>query len=157
MSAGRTFLGQFASDILVRCPRCAGCAHLIRLRAPPSGVTAGYRCVCAGCGAVRDWLLPRDRYVPVPGAGPELAGFGLSLWLQAPCCGETLWAYNLAHLAFLERYIGARLRSYRGLPRRFLGNRTLEGRLPRWMLAAKHRQRVLRCLQALRELGAGGA
>ncbi len=79
-----------------------------------------------------------------------LSGFDLSLWLQTPCCGETLWAYNLAHVAFLEAYVGARIRCYTGAPRDFGGNRTLESRLPRWMLAAKHRARVLHGLQVLR-------
>lgn len=151
MTAGRTFLGQFAGDILVRCPTCAGCAHLQRLSAPQS-CAVGYRFVCGGCAATRDWLLARDRVIPSPAVGPELPGFGLSLWLQVACCGQVLWAYNLAHVAFLEQYIGARVRSQRSVSRTFLGNGTLESRLPRWMLAAKHRARVMRGLQLLRKM-----
>lgn len=151
MSAGRTFLSQFASDILVRCPTCTGCAHLLRLPAPP-GRVAGYRFVCGGCAATRDWLLARDRVIPTPAAGPELHGFGLALWFQVACCGKVLWAYNAAHLAFLERYIGARVRTQRSVPRTYLGNGTLESRLPRWMLAAKHRERVMHGLQTLRDM-----
>lgn len=153
MSAGRTFLGQFAGDILVRCPSCACCGHLLRFPAPP-GRAVGSRFVCPACAATRDWLLARDHCIPSPGAGPELHGFGLSLWLQVACCGEVLWAYNLPHVAFLERYVGARVRSQRSVPRTFLGNRTLESRLPRWVLSAKHRGRVLRGLESLRALAA---
>ncbi|MEW9532434.1 hypothetical protein AB0B72_28180, partial [Microbispora sp. NPDC049125] len=36
--------------------------------------------------------------------------FGLHLWLQTPCCGNVLWAYNIRHLDLLEGYIGADLR-----------------------------------------------
>jgi hypothetical protein len=151
MTAGRTFLGQFAGDILVRCPTCADCAHLLRLPAPP-GRVVGYRLVCGRCAATRDWLLTRDRVIPSPAAGPELHGFGLALWLQVACCGQVLWAYNIEHVAFLQQYIGARVRSQRSVPRTFLGNGTLESRLPRWMLAAKHRASVLRALKSLRKM-----
>jgi hypothetical protein len=151
MAAGRIFLGHFAGDILVRCPNCTGCAHLLRIPAPPVRVL-GYRFVCGGCAATRDWLLARDRVIPSPAAGPELHGFDLSLWLQVTCCGRVLWAYNIAHVAFLERYIGARVRSQRSVPRTYLGNGTLESRLPRWMLAAKHRERVMHGLQSLRDM-----
>jgi hypothetical protein len=65
-----------------------------------------------------------------------------------------LWAYNLLDVAFLERYVGARLRGQRLVPRTFLGNGTLESRLPRWMLAAKHRKPVLRGLRSLRQMAA---
>jgi hypothetical protein len=153
MSAGHTFLGQFAGDILVRCPSCANCGHLLELPAPP-GRIVGSRFVCPTCAATRDWLLARDRCIPGPGAGPELHGFGLSLWLQVACCGEVLWAYNLSHVAFLERYVGARVRSQLSVPHTFLGNGTLESRLPRWMLSAKNRDRVLRGLESLREQAA---
>ncbi len=151
MSAGQTFLGQFADDILVRCPSCSGCGHLLRLLAP-AGRVVGFRFVCPACAACWDWLLARDRVIPSPAAGPELSGFGLSLWLQVPCCGDVLWAYNGRHVGFLERYVGARVRSQRSVPRTFLGNGTLESRLPRWMLSAKNREAVLRGLRSLREL-----
>ena len=36
--------------------------------------------------------------------------FGLPLWLQTSCCGQVLWAYNEAHLNFLESYVQSRLR-----------------------------------------------
>jgi hypothetical protein len=156
MSAGQTFLGQFADDILVRCPSCSGCAHLLRLPAPPRRVV-GYKFVCPGCAACRDWLLARDGHVPIPSFGPELAGFDLSLWLQVACCGEALWAYNARHIAFLERYVRARVRSQRSVLRTFLGNGTLESRLPRWILSAKNRASVMRGLRSLRELLVAGA
>ena len=55
------------------------------------------------------------RYPPgvVAVGGPVDWYFHLPLWLQAPCCGETLWAYNAAHLDFLfENYVRATLREH---------------------------------------------
>ena len=89
--------------------------------------------------------------MPSPGEGPELLGFDLSLWLQKPCCGEVLWAYNARHLTFLAEYVGAKLRNQRSdlsLPQ---SNSALESRLPRWMLSAKNRPAVLRGVKSLRE------
>ncbi|MGL4465766.1 MAG: hypothetical protein ACRDD1_06315 [Planctomycetia bacterium] len=149
MSAGRTFLWHFAGDILVRCPSCAGRGRLFRLPAAP-GRVVGSRFVCAACGAARDWPSRRGQPVPTLAAGPELHGFGLSLWLQTTCSGEVLWAYNLPHVAFMERYVGARMRCFQSANGAFLGNGTLESRLPRWMLSAKHRGLILRGLKSLR-------
>ncbi len=67
--------------------------------------------------------------------------FGCRLWLQTPCKGETLWAYNEAHLLDLYAYVSARLRERVGS--------SMAARLPRWMTAAKNRATVLRCLDRL--------
>lgn len=67
--------------------------------------------------------------------------FGCRLWLQTPCKGETLWAYNEAHLLDLHAYVGARLRERVGM--------SMAARLPRWMSAAKNRTAVLRGLDRL--------
>ena len=89
---------------------------------------------------------------PVIGLGPALAGFGLEVWLQRPCCGEVLWAYNARHLSFLAEYIGAGLRER--WPDTNEGWQPLGGlgrRLPKWMLLAKNREAVLAGIEALRE------
>ena len=64
--------------------------------------------------------------------------------------GHTLWAWNLEHLAFLERYIGAELRERsRG------SNSSLQSRLPAWMTSAKNREAVRRGLAKLRAMAEG--
>ena len=76
--------------------------------------------------------------------------FHLPLWLQTPCCGETLWAYNAAHLAFLEDFVRAQLREHaRGA--HGWRNQALANRLPGWMQDAKNREDVLRGVERLRE------
>jgi hypothetical protein len=76
--------------------------------------------------------------------------FHLPLWLQTPCCGETLWAYNAAHLAFLEDYVRATLREHARGPHGWR-NQALANRLPKWMAEAKNRAEVLKGLEQLRQ------
>lgn len=153
-------LSDFKDRVLVVCPRCSACARLDWLSARDERRgdrivrMAGYRLVCPSCVHVADW---RKRFQhecpPTLGLGPELAGFELEVWLQRPCCGETLWAYNAKHLSFLAEYVGAELRER--WPDTNEGWQPLGGpgrRLPRWMLSAKNRQAVLAGVKALRRL-----
>jgi hypothetical protein len=64
--------------------------------------------------------------------------FGLRLLLQAPCCGDRLWAANLDELDSIETLV-------RG-PRP-----TAERVLPAWMCSIKNRAEVLSVIGALRE------
>jgi hypothetical protein len=79
--------------------------------------------------------------------------FQLPLWLQTPCCGHVLWAFNLEHLSFLESYIEADHRtglSDEEAKRLGIRNATLASRLPEWIIVAKHRTEVLKCIRKLR-------
>ncbi len=76
--------------------------------------------------------------------------FGLPLWLQAGCCGELRWAYNAEHLAFLEAFVGARLRERRRSPEHGWSNGALVSRLPAWLKSRKNREEVLAGLARLR-------
>jgi hypothetical protein len=78
--------------------------------------------------------------------GPYDWYFQLPLWLQTPCCGQILWAYNADHLAFLFSYVTADLRE--GNPHR---NQSLASRLPGWMKSGKNRAQVTHGLQRLWE------
>jgi hypothetical protein len=72
--------------------------------------------------------------------------FGCELWLQIPCCGNILWAYNERHLSDLKSYIGSNLRD--GRNRR---GGSMISRLPRWMVIAKNRDAVLKCIDKLED------
>ena len=76
--------------------------------------------------------------------------FGLPLWLQTPCCGDVLWAYNAAHLEALEGYVSATLRTRRQDPDRGWANRSWTSRLPVWMKRARNRAAVAAGLKRLR-------
>ena len=126
--------------------RCGTCGRPFRrgkrLPRPPARRTTSV--ACAGCGARTE---ERVQWVPLHAPEPREPHFGLDLWLQTPCRGHTLWAYNERHLAFLERYVGATLRK-----RRPHVNRSLASRLPRWMLLADRRDDVMECLGRLRAM-----
>lgn len=151
MKFDSTYLEHFSADILVRCSRCSRSAHLIRL-CDAEQQLLGHRFVCASCGSSRDWVRDADRGIRRPSGGPDLQGFDLSLWLQTECRGETLWAYNLPHVEFLETYIGAELRERRRSPEWGWSNSSMQSRLPKWMLDAHHRADVLTGLGRLRAL-----
>jgi hypothetical protein len=81
------------------------------------------------------------------------AYFGQPVWLQTPCAGHTLWAFNARHLDYLEQFVAARLRepplrASDGEAR----NAALASRLPVWLKSAKNRDEVLRCIRRLRRM-----
>jgi hypothetical protein len=117
---------------------------------------APHRLSCPRCGHTRDWR-PRpagvgDRHLYDGLAVPRLSGpddpfFGLPLWLQRPCCGQqVLWAYNIAHLELLERYVRARHRERAS----WTGSGSMLERLPAWIKAARNRDDMLATTDALR-------
>ena len=125
---------DFAGDCMVVCPKCTGPAEA-KVRG------SGAKFTCRQCGKVG-----HEREVK-QGAFDPL--FGLPLWLQASCCGKTLWAFNRRHLAFLREYVAA---TDRRRPRVEAGgtrNALLSSRLPRWMILARNREEVLRGLRRL--------
>lgn len=99
---------------------------------------------CPDCGAESNATLG---WTPHPPMEPHDPFFGIPLWLQVPCCGEILWAYNSAHLDFLEGYVGAALRER--VPRK---NSSHVSRMPLWIKRAGNREAILAGLGKLREL-----
>jgi hypothetical protein len=78
------------------------------------------------------------------------AYFHYPLWLQAPCCGHQLWAYNLRHLDAIEAFVRAQHRERRPDPAYGWGNASLFSRLPRWMQSRKHRDAILQAIAKMR-------
>lgn len=77
---------------------------------------------------------------------------GLEVWLQRPCCGRTLWAFNEEHVSYLGQVVAPKLRERRPDESFGWSNSTLDSRLPRWMLKGSNRDEVLKGLQALRAM-----
>jgi hypothetical protein len=157
--------------VLVRCPRCDGCARVVPVA--DAARRSVVRLTCPACALVREgrsggpaggelrigpeedgrtWRDPQTREISTWPDTPEQVH---PLWLRASCCGgELLWAANEAHLAYLEDYIAAELRErpeavISPMGRRWVG-KGLSWQLPDWMKAAKHRAEVLATLSDLR-------
>lgn len=143
-------------EVLVRCPACRACAVIREASAAVAARKPGpgrlYRLICADCGhhdERREHTSVVERPRPAPDT-PTDPVFELPYWLQTRCCGHVLWALNAGHLAVIEAYITAGLREdfYVGRVRE---TRTTVARLPKWMVLARNREKVLRGLKRLRE------
>lgn len=140
-------LAEFCDEFLVECPRCArGCKVI--LSEPGAHHSAqnlrlfqSRKAVCHQCGFNKNW----DGEVVTSGDCVDWY-FGFPLWLQSPCCSETLWALNERHLRWLEDYVHARERIE--VPNI---NRSLSSRLPKWLKSSKNRDEVSKCLLRLRK------
>lgn len=167
---GGQTLEDFAEPIYVRCPVCQKCAHIRRIPSDEQEIVADIsrrsdswrsrgnikamlrfrrsfsprKVSCLHCGYTRTWKgNARGR------SGPHDWYFGLPLWLQTPCCGDILWAFNEEHLRFLESYVTATQRTKfdaKGQRR----NGTMASRLPFWMKSAKNRDEVVKGILRLK-------
>jgi DNA-directed RNA polymerase subunit RPC12/RpoP len=150
-----TCLSEFEQAIWVKCPRCD---RPVLSRCLDQKLT--WQIACPHCSYTRRASRVAKQQKPMPwwtgnwwtehrkhnGAVDPL--FGLPLWLQVPCCGEVLWAYNEAHLDFLESYISATIRERQGRKGNHHG---IAIRLPRWIKLAHHRPLILKAVQQLRD------
>ena len=152
---GRTIF-DFGGRFLVRCPRCFHRAEVMPKDMALTDIFAPRRFSCLRCGLTREWATHVSDHIyirdgqwsqkpePISIGGPHDWYFRYSLWLQTSCCGRVLWAYNAAHLHYLNQCIGARVREQEGV-----SNFSLASRLPKWIKTAKNRDAVLKGLDRL--------
>lgn len=139
-------LSDFSSTVLLVCPRCKKCAELIPLQGDPRDAK-GIRLrqvVCKYCAYFKEFSSSTFDMACYSAAWPQR----LPLWLQAPCCGKVLWAFNGEHLSYLEQFVAAGHRERAGDGKN--SNHSMTSRLPQWMQSAKHRAEVLRGIERLR-------
>jgi len=149
-----TALSVFEREVWVQCPQCQRSA---RSQCLDQSLT--WRITCCHCAYTRIASRQSQKMQPMPwwkngwwGEVRKYSGaidplFGLPLWLQVPCCGEVLWAYNAAHLDFLAQYIQATLRERQG---RMGNHHAIAVRLPRWLKLAKNRDALFQGIQRLK-------
>jgi DNA-directed RNA polymerase subunit RPC12/RpoP len=150
-------LSDFEEEILVRCPQCERTAKILTVNSEQSSPSSIKRITCQHCSYTKQQskalLLWQNNYKTKSNSDYEILDhfFGLPLWLQTSCCGQVLWAYNEAHLNFLETYVQSKLRER--LLDETLGwnNGSLASRLPRWIKLTQHREKVLQKIQQLKQ------
>jgi len=141
-------LSSFEDEVLVVCPKCGACAKQIRtssLNAETNRTTWTRRLICVKCG-----LTKKGGALALPGVHPSVKP-ELTLWLQTPCCGHTLWAFNLPHIEAIESYVRAGLREQHKHPVHGWSNTSFFNRLPKWIKAANHREEILKGVTRLKE------
>ena len=137
---------SFHDELLVRCPHCDSCAILRCIDPDKVDFFAPRRFSCTACGSSKD--LSKQKIESWYTVDDYL---GYPLWLETSCCGETLWAYNLRHLEFIEAFVRAKLRERK--PDELYGwsNRSLFSRLPKWIQSGKNREEIIKAIAKIRE------
>jgi hypothetical protein len=140
---------DFMGEYFVVCPRCHKRATVAVIDSASPPRFSARRLTCVHCAYTSEWRgncvgsgvreEPRDWYFHQP------------FFYCVPCCGNELWVLNQAHLEFLRKFVGARLRS-RSANERGWSNRSLVSRLPRWISAAKHRDEILAALEKIEQV-----
>jgi hypothetical protein len=129
-------------DILVVCPNC-GAPAIVRIveKDERHPVRSARELTCDHCLVRR-----RSGSVLLIRGGPRDPFLHQQLWLQTPCGGHVLWAFNEAHVDFLRAVVQAKLRE--NAPGSHVTD-NYSGRLPRWVLDRKNRGQVLKALDRL--------
>lgn len=142
----------FADEALVACPRCNACARVAPEELPAQTWFAPRRLTCTSCGHTARWAPEgaERRIVRHWGEPPVDDYFGLPLWIQGPCCGHVLWAYNWRHLDAIAEFVAAKHRERSRDPKFGWSRYAMAGRLPRWMKEAGNRERIAACIEHLR-------
>lgn len=125
----------------LRC-NCSNCnskieVNIPNINKPKESITVK----CKTCGISQDYK-PRNiriEWIYEYNGLPTEPYYQLPLWLFENVKGNSLWAYNYAHLDYLKSYISADLRERDD--RKFW---TLVEKLPEWMQSAKNRESVLK-------------
>ena len=148
-----TKIYDFYEEFLVVCPKCAKRAKVVideaefarlparKLLKYRNRFFAPRRLFCLSCPHRDAWHGTQI----VTGGNVDWY-FRLPLWLEISCGGETLWAYNEKHLAMLESYVAAKLRE-----RTVKGRNSFFSKLPKWVKAAKNREKILKAIAVLKK------
>lgn len=133
-------LTDFQNEVWVHCPKC-------QKQAIAKVLENEVRLICTHCGYHK---LVSTIITNANGKNAELkqaahAYFGAELWLSASFKNDIVWAYNPAHLEYLEQYISAKLREHKDRE-----HFTLLEKLPKFYHESKNRDALLKIIQKLK-------
>jgi transcription elongation factor Elf1 len=132
-------LADFYQEVWIVCPKCAQMAV-----ATVDFEKKSARMVCMHCGHSLQKSTILDQKASLQVAANIY--FDAKLWLSADFKGHHLFAFNAAHLEYLEKYIAADLRE--NTDRKFF---TMVEKLPKWMQLAKNRAALLKQIGQLKK------
>ena len=102
-------LSDFYTEVLVLCPSCQSKAN-----AKLNKEAKKAELICVNCGYNQS--KKTETNIAGVNANIEMAAheyFGAELWLKAPFKNNFFFAYNYAHLDYLERFIAAHIREHK--------------------------------------------
>lgn len=151
------YVWNYGDIFLVVCPGCQQCARVITM---VKNDKPEVRLSCINCGYSKDWIRESAgilycQKVDYFKQGEVSIGaavdwyFHEPLWLQEQCCGETLWAYNHAHLRWLKSFVSAALRERSPHEDHGWSNQSLASRLPKWIKLASNRKAILTAIEKI--------
>ena len=157
LNTNNAYVWNYGDHFLVECPMCRARAHVLAYKEDQLPYV---RLSCTHCGHIKQWQRKNHgvtycQHADLFEEGAILIGaavdwyFHLPLWLQISCCGETLWAYNAAHLAWLKSFASAKLRERGPSEQHGWSNQSLASRLPKWLKKASNRGAVLSAIVKL--------
>jgi len=134
-------LTDFRTEVLVVCPSCSKQAM-----ASVDYSVKKSRLLCPSCGYSKE-KTTEARLFGIKGH-VEMAAhvyFSAELWLVHAFKGDVVWAYNYAHLDYLESYIAATIREHKDRT-----HFTLLEKLPKFYHEAKNRSALLKLINKMR-------
>ncbi len=145
------YVWNYGDKFLVECPNCASCGHVITLE---QADIPSVRLLCKSCGNAKEWkrtscgVTYSNNFDYFENGEVSIGAavdwyFHLPLWLQVPCKGENLWAYNSNHLNWLKGFVSAKLRERKPSKKYGWSNQSLASRLPKWLKKASNREQIL--------------
>ena len=135
-------LTHFQEEVAVVCPKCNK-----KARATVDYEEKKAKLTCSYCGfhEIKDSLLTFLGYTAHYKAEAS-AYFDVEPWYYAPFKNDIFFAYNEAHLLYLEQYIGAKLREHKDRT-----HFTLLEKLPKFYHEAKNREALLKLIDKLKK------
>lgn len=133
-------------------PYCNNCYEKYEFESQPlKEKPESYKTRCPHCNFQEEWK-PKIRELLQKAKNDDglerESWYNLPLWFQKEFDGRIFWAYNLDHIDYLEKYIGADLRERNS---KVNYTSTLVARLPQFVKAAKNREKLLKILKKWKE------
>lgn len=152
MKSDFKYLENFINHIDVECPHCSARALVV---SNPID-RAKTRFTCSSCGKSKNWtgnssVFIQSGFTNIKGivlGQPFDCFFKYPLWYKSDFKGNTLFFYNLEHLTFIKEYIQNPLRERVGNEHGW-SNRSIQSRLPKWLLSAGNREEIVKKINIL--------
>lgn len=135
-------LKDFQEEVAVTCPKCEK-----KAQATVNFEEKKAKLVCSHCGFYesKSTLLTHLGFAAHFQTSAD-SYFGADLWYAASFKNDYFFAYNEAHLLYLEQYIGAKLREHKDR-----SHFTLLEKLPKFYHEAKNREALLKLIEKLKK------